>query len=130
MNEESKVISISPPQSFPDQQSSKELRSNARLLRLQGILCVELDYSGRFGFGTWVHASVLNGSETEQPWPGDPHLVTWCKDYFAQPLARRFPKWSQAEGSCGMFTWLLSENRVVHSHFPGFCLRQTITYEE
>jgi hypothetical protein len=30
----------------------------------------------------------------------------------------RHPNWKEGDGSCGMFTWHLRDDRITHTHFP------------
>ncbi len=77
----------------------------ARFLRTCGFVAVDFDYRGGQGAGRWVSARVLDAD--------------WCARYFGELLIRRYPNWKESHGSCGMFTWQLRDDRVIHTHFPG-----------
>lgn len=109
------------------QKPAARKRSTAPLTR---FALVEFDYRGRLGFGRWVCMSFVDDTETEHCWPNEPPVLGWCNDYFPDLLARRVPNWSQGEGGCGVFTWVLAENPIAHSHFTGFCFPEPVHFEE
>jgi hypothetical protein len=132
MNEKANVVPFSRHRSSLDldrQASRNPRRANARLLRSH-VLRSSSSTTGRLGFGRWVCMSFVDDTETEHCWPNEPPILGWCNDYFPELLARRVPNWSQGEGSCGMFTWVLAGNRIAHSHFPGFCFPEPVHFEE
>jgi hypothetical protein len=91
----------------------------ARFLRTCGFVAVDFDYRGDQGAGRWVSARVLDADEGEHGLPAEFGLREWCARYFGELLIRRYPNWKESQGSCGMFTWQLRDDRVIHTHFPG-----------
>ncbi len=89
-----------------------------RLLRSRGFVAVDFDYRGAHGSGRWVSALALDAFEGEHAIPAEFGLYEWCDRHFGELLLRRYPNWKEGEGSSGMFTWNLPEDRIIHTHFP------------
>ena len=90
----------------------------ARFLRTCGFVAVDFDYRGGQGSGRWVSALVLDADEGEHAVPTEFGLCEWCARYIEKLLLMRYPNWKEGDGSCGMFTWHLLDDRITHTHFP------------
>jgi hypothetical protein len=91
-----------------------------RARRLSGIARVEFDYAGAFGTGQWVSVQALHPDDKEYMLLSEVELYVWCAHQFGCLLRKRYPDWNEDTGSCGMFTWDVVHDRILHSHFLAF----------
>ncbi|WP_447859613.1 DUF6878 family protein [Nitrospira calida] len=81
-------------------------------LQAQGAVTVIVEYDGYSDSGYVEHIGVHDKDGAPIASAEEAEIA----DLFYEILGRRFDGWENDEGACGVFTWDLRTNELVHEH--------------